>query len=126
MQRAGPNPHANSADGNPAPDSYFEALSSSLNRGWAPLRGAVQGELKYVDLPIPELYDLGADPREGRNLAASRPVDLERMRSLLARLRTGDVGVGARVREEESTLERLRALGYVTGGGEPPKERKAF
>src|SRR5207247_533908 len=40
------------------PQSYFEALSSSLNQGWAPLHGLLDGALKFVDLPIPELYDL--------------------------------------------------------------------
>jgi arylsulfatase A-like enzyme/Tfp pilus assembly protein PilF len=104
-------------------DAYFEALSSSLNRGWAPLRGAIRGEVKYIDLPLPELYDLQADPAEQRNLVASRPGDLEQMRGLLARLRKDDVGTGARVQEEEETLERLRALGYVAGGSAAPKER---
>jgi arylsulfatase A-like enzyme/Flp pilus assembly protein TadD len=109
--------------GEPAPASYLEALSSSLNLGWAPLHGAVHEGLKYVDLPLPELYDLREDPGEERNLAATRPRDLERMRALLVRLRADDVGVGSRVREEEATLERLRALGYVAGGGVAPKER---
>jgi arylsulfatase A-like enzyme/Flp pilus assembly protein TadD len=106
-----------------SPDSYFEALSTSLNRGWAPLHGAVAGGLKYVDLPIPELYDLAQDPAELKNLAASRPQDLERLRQRLSRLRAGDVGVGARVEEDQATLERLRALGYVAGETVPQKER---
>jgi arylsulfatase A-like enzyme/Tfp pilus assembly protein PilF len=97
-------------------ESYLEALSSSLNRGWAPLHGVLDRDLmKYVDLPIPELYDLRRDPSEQHNLAGSRPVDLDRLRVLLGRVSTGDVGVGARVREEEATLERLRALGYIGG-----------
>jgi arylsulfatase A-like enzyme len=41
-------------------DSYFEALSASLNRGWAPLTGIMRGTLKYIDLPVPELYDEAA------------------------------------------------------------------
>jgi arylsulfatase A-like enzyme/Flp pilus assembly protein TadD len=106
-----------------APDSYFESLSPSLNRGWAPLRGVVVGRLKYVDLPVPELYDLAADPSERTNLAASRPRDVERLREHLRRLRAGDVGVGGRVEEEQATLERLRALGYVAGETAPRKER---
>ena len=46
---------------------YFEALDASLTRGWAPLRGIVQGGWKYIDLPDAELYDLSADPGEQHN-----------------------------------------------------------
>jgi arylsulfatase A-like enzyme/Flp pilus assembly protein TadD len=105
-----------------APESYLESLSASLNRGWAPLHGVVDRGLKYVDLPLPELYDLAADPGEKENLAASRPQDLERLRGRLARLRAGEVAAGDRVQEDESALERLRALGYVAGSGVPGKQ----
>ncbi len=48
-----------------ATTSYFEALSGPLNRGWAPLHGVIRARSKYVDLPIPELYDLGKRPARG-------------------------------------------------------------
>jgi arylsulfatase A-like enzyme/Tfp pilus assembly protein PilF len=104
-----------------ARDSYFEALSSSLDRGWAPLHGVVADSLKYVDLPIPELFDLERDPSEATNLAARRPADLDRLRALLVRFRAKDRG-GERQSENAATVERLRALGYVSGGA-PAKER---
>ncbi len=45
--------------------SYFEALSASLNRGWAPLAGVLDGGgKKLIELPVPELYDLPRDPKE--------------------------------------------------------------
>ena len=40
--------------------SYFESMMPVLARGWAPLRGVLVGREKYIDLPIPELYDLSA------------------------------------------------------------------
>ena len=46
------------------------------SRGWAPLEGFIEGNMKYMDSPIPELYDLGADFGELHNLAegpTSRP-----------------------------------------------------
>ena len=95
--------------------AYFEALSSSFNQGWAPLHGLIDGSLKYVDLPLPELYDLEADPREGRNLAATRTPDLERLRGLLGVQRAQDRGA-ARIQEDPATLEKLHALGYTAGG----------
>ena len=101
-----------------AAPSYFEALSASLNRGWAPLAGVVSGSLKYIDLPIPELYDLAIDPAESQNLAASRPAALRQMVALLRQLRADDRGI-ARVPENADTRERLRSLGYLTGTATP-------
>jgi choline-sulfatase len=96
----------------PPRESYLEALSSARNRGWAHLFGVVRGSFKYVDLPLPELYDLDADPGESRNLAAQQPQRLEEMRALLARVREGDRGWEGGA-EDEAVRERLRGLGYV-------------
>jgi Flp pilus assembly protein TadD len=101
-----------------APPSYFEALSASLNRGWAPLAGVASGSLKYIDLPIPELYDVASDPAESRNLASSRPAELRQMQALLGQLRADDRGI-TRTPESAETRERLRSLGYLTGTAAP-------
>ncbi len=111
--------------GSPAapPPLYFEALSTSINRRWAPLYGLREASLKYIDLPLPELYDLAADPGEARNLAAARPQELERLTVKLRALRARDRGV-AQAPESPETLERLRALGYVAAAQPlPPKQR---
>jgi len=97
---------------------YFEALSASLNRGWAPLAGVVDGSLKYIDLPIPELYDLSNDRSESNNLFAARPADVARLRAALDRFRSADRGP-ARVAESGETRERLRSLGYLSGSAAP-------
>jgi len=104
----------------PAP-LYFESLSSSLNRGWAPLYGVLADGLKYVDLPEPELYDVRADPAEQHNLASRQPADLERLKAVLGRFRARDHGI-SRVAEEKEALERLRALGYVAAATSPVKQ----
>lgn len=104
----------------PAP-IYFESLSASLNRGWAPLYGVTRGPLKYVDLPIPELYDLSTDPGESTNLAASRDGRTGDLAALLAGLRKRDRGA-ARGAETAETRERLRSLGYVSSSA-PAKAR---
>ncbi|PYR54665.1 MAG: hypothetical protein DMF91_26235 [Acidobacteria bacterium] len=104
---------AATGEATPAP-AYFESLSASLNRGWAPLFGISRGSLKYIDLPIPELYDLASDPAEANNLAASRPTEVRELQSLLAPLRAADRGP-SRTAESADTRERLRSLGYLTG-----------
>lgn len=108
--------------GSDAPAAYFEALSTSINRRWAPLYGLRDGSLKYVELPLPELYDLTEDPGEARNLAASRPRELELMKARLERLRANDRGI-APVKEDPETLARLRALGYVAAADAAPPKR---
>jgi arylsulfatase A-like enzyme/tetratricopeptide (TPR) repeat protein len=102
--------------------SYFESLSPVLTRGWAPLFGVVSEGRKYVDLPIPELYDLATDPAETQNLAALKPEILEHMRTLLRGLRASDRGWGP---SEETTevKERLKSLGYLASGAMTSKER---
>jgi arylsulfatase A-like enzyme/tetratricopeptide (TPR) repeat protein len=95
-----------------AQSSYFEALSAVATRGWAPLYGVIQGGMKYIDLPIPELYDLAADPEEAHNLAGSQPPTLERMRAHLAQLRAQDRGLEPEA-ETAEVRERLRSLGYA-------------
>ena len=100
-----------------SPPAYFEALSASLNRGWAPLQGVVRGPLKYIDLPIPELYDLASDPSESHNLAGSRPDAVRTLQNVLATMRADERGSPSAGGENAETRARLRSLGYVTGSG---------
>ncbi|HEY2324366.1 MAG TPA: sulfatase-like hydrolase/transferase [Thermoanaerobaculia bacterium] len=94
-------------------DSYFESLSASLNRGWAPLTGIIHNSEKYIDLPIPELYDLPHDPKETNNLRAERRRDVEAARALLVPMR---VEPGTRTVDAD-TIAKLRSLGYISGSG---------
>ena len=100
--------------------SYFEALSTMYNRGWAPLKGVMVERDKFIDLPLPELYDLAADPKEETNLVGK---DAERQRTLEARLRAfGSTQAAGRQNEDPAARARLQALGYVTGSA-PGKTR---
>jgi arylsulfatase A-like enzyme/Tfp pilus assembly protein PilF len=95
--------------------SYFEAMSAMLNRGWAPLTGIIAGHDKYIDLPIPELYDLADDPREHTNLMAREPARARVLESALKGL--GAALPGQRVAEDPQAIAALSALGYVSGQG---------
>ena len=107
--------HRESAAGE---NSYFEALTATLTRGWAPLRGEMNGRWKYIDLPLPELYDLTEDREERRNLFTR---DSETARSL-ARALPEEARPQPGSQPEES-LARLRSLGYLGGSA---AARKAF
>src|SRR5256885_7112859 len=86
---------------------YFESLSGSLNRGWAPLRGVIRDHFKYIDLPIPELYDLDRDANEQHNIATSAPERVGRMRPLLEAVRASAPRAERRP-ETADARERLR------------------
>jgi arylsulfatase A-like enzyme/Tfp pilus assembly protein PilF len=93
-------------------DTYFEALSASLNRGWAPLTGLIRDDLKLVDLPVSELYDLPRDPAEAHNLYADRRRESTALRTALRAVQVAP-NAGRSIASEEAA--RLRSLGYMTG-----------
>jgi len=101
--------------------SYFEALTCSLNRGWAPLRGVSNGRYKYIELPIPEIYDLEKDPAETRNLFSTRP-DL--VRKLSTELPAKD-GLPKPSQSSGEEAAKLRSLGYLTGRAAPKADYSA-
>jgi Flp pilus assembly protein TadD len=75
---------------------------------------------KLVDLPLPELYDLGTDPGEQRNLYAS---ERDRARDLEARLdaiaKNASPAVPSAI--DADAQARLRSLGYVVGSVAPKR-----
>ena len=92
--------------------SYFESLSASFTRGWAPLRGILQEGQKYIELPVPEHYDLTRDPAELHNLADQRLAPLRKLRAELLRFPTGPVEPGP---TDADQAAKLRSLGYLSG-----------
>ncbi len=105
----------------PADDrgSYFEALNANLTRNWAPLAGLVAGGFKLIDLPIPELYDLRADPAEHFNLYGRRQEVAKPIEQQLDSIRSGGKPVAA-TQVDRDTVQRLRSLGYVVAPAARP------
>lgn len=114
---------AGDATSTEAPNAiYFEALNANLTRNWAPLTGVVSDRLKLIDLPVPELYDLDADPTEAQNVYARRPDDARRLEHALDRSAGGPAALGAQV--DADTSARLRSLGYVVS--QAPAQPRRF
>lgn len=91
---------------------YFESLTSYFNRGWAPLRGVLEGSSKMIELPLPELYEVRRDPLERDNLFAADRDRFQALRSLLPR---EEVWPPAERRVPAEEAARLRTLGYLAG-----------
>lgn len=99
------------------PAIYFEALDWNLTSNWAPLTGIMVDEWKFIDLPIPEVYDLDSDPDESTNLFDRDPERDSRLRARLAEVRTElerpQATSGLLI--DADTRSRLQALGYTAG-----------
>jgi arylsulfatase A-like enzyme/tetratricopeptide (TPR) repeat protein len=110
-------------DGEGPGSAYSESMSVHLQYGWSALYGVRTEEHKYIDAPRSELYALGTDPAETRNLIGDFPGVAERLRSELESLRE-EIEAGAPETQEadldEDTLAMLAALGYVGGDTAAP------
>ncbi len=96
-------------------DIYFESLSPYLNRGWAPLRGFIRDDSKYIDLPIPEVYDLKTDLNEDHNIATGS--NIGQMKRDLIKLKLdlkGPAAVERSAKIDSDISNKLKSLGYVS------------
>jgi arylsulfatase A-like enzyme/Flp pilus assembly protein TadD len=94
---------------------YFESLSPYYSYGWAPITGYITQRIKYIESPVPELYNLENDPGELKNLAGKK--NLEEHRTNLERLissHSSDRSDRAEKKMDRKTLERLKSLGYIS------------
>jgi arylsulfatase A-like enzyme/Flp pilus assembly protein TadD len=105
---------------------YFESLAGALSFGWAPLHGLRRGAYKYIEAPVPELYDLAADPGETSNLHGTHAEVAADLRQELKQ--TSDAwdaaggGESASAPMDAETRDRLASLGYLGGGALPSKD----
>jgi arylsulfatase A-like enzyme len=95
---------------------YLESFSAWYAHGWAPLRGLVWRDMKYVEAPRPELYSLAEDPRELDDRIAAEPELASRLAARLAALAAEHPALpwsgGSPVSAEDA--RRFLELGYVT------------
>ncbi|HVO11710.1 MAG TPA: sulfatase-like hydrolase/transferase [Vicinamibacteria bacterium] len=101
----------------PDNESYAESLYGAIHFGWARLRALRSQGWKYIEAPRPELYHLGEDPGELRNVLSSREAVASGMRQSLGRFGGGVGDKAAAAPIDQGALERLAALGYVGGVG---------
>ena len=85
--------------------------------GWAPLHALRAGQLKYIDAPRPELYNLAKDPKELTNLIATDPADAAKLRAQLAKLMAAPAAAPAPASgDPQRNKAVLESLGYLAPG----------
>jgi arylsulfatase A-like enzyme/Flp pilus assembly protein TadD len=103
---------------------YFECLYPYYSRGWAPIRGFIQEEEKFIDSPIPEIYDMNKDFNELHNLAETKKVNSERekLKQIIKNL-SSPLAEQAEQKMNRESLEKLRSLGYISSSQVSRKEK---
>lgn len=94
---------------------YFESLTPFLNRGWAPLTGFIADDIKFINQPIPEIYNIKLDLKEDKNLA--KKSNVEEFEIQLEELTQNLKGKEITKRFEKIDMDemnKLRSLGYLS------------
>jgi tetratricopeptide (TPR) repeat protein len=104
---------------------YFESLLPYYTMGWAPIRGIIQDSTKFIDSPIPELYDLEKDFDETRDISLKTNLNIYRKQlSELIHNQESQESEEAKQNLNREALEKLKSLGYV--GDSVGEKKKIF
>jgi arylsulfatase A-like enzyme/Tfp pilus assembly protein PilF len=110
--------------------ALIESYYTQFQFGWAPLRGLIDDGWKYIEGPMPELYDLSSDPEEVTNLLGQNPEKgaamADRLHRLWGRMSANDQGRSAVTTRDDETQRKLAALGYLGGVGSTGTRARKF
>lgn len=97
-------------------DAYSETFYPR-QFGWSALRSLRVSNLKYIDAPHAELYELAQDPHELTNRAMDRPAVMNEMKAKLRALELSSSAAEAHVPASRplgpEEVEKLASLGYL-------------
>jgi arylsulfatase A-like enzyme/tetratricopeptide (TPR) repeat protein len=95
---------------------YIESIFANEAMGGAAIKGWIEGDYKYIDLPRPELYHLVLDPIEKNNLFFKKNFLAQKMktkmRDYLKKYESVRFNSGRNLNNTE--IKRLASLGYIT------------
>ncbi len=110
--------HPYSQQNESLPENHIDSVAM-LDASWKLI---YREKGKDAGLRRVELYDRRRDPRESNDIAASNPVQVEKMMSRIEQWLEAQkqvhqaLGGGAKALLDRQTMERLRSLGYLGGG----------
>lgn len=113
----------------PAPAEVYAETRYPAVFGWSPLSSLRRREMKAIDAPRPELYDLAGDPGETANRAEADPRALAGFLGRLDEIQAGAVETRRAAADpmagDAEARARLESLGYLTGAGASGSGRAA-
>lgn len=103
---------------------YFESMAPHFSLAAAPLTGFIEDNLKFIDLPLKEVYDLKADPNEEVDISFTSNLTnlMKKLESLKKSLKAPDTRPNPRS-NKEAIRPLLESLGYVSS---QPSENKTW
>ena len=107
----------------PAP-VYSETYYPRFHYGWSDLKSVQDEKYKLILAPVPELYDVAADPREEKNLVYLEKDAYTRLSAEAEDFirRSGENAYETDLSKvDEETREKLSALGYIGSFTDPAK-----
>ena len=90
-----------------------ESVYPRIHFGWSDLASIVEGDLHFIESPVPELFRLSEDPGERSNAIRQERAAARRLRAALAAI---DRSLASPAEDDPETRQRLRSLGYLSGG----------
>jgi tetratricopeptide (TPR) repeat protein len=113
-------------DGGPTRPIYSETYYPRFHFGWSDMESLINGNDHFIRAPLPELFDLSADPGEKKNLVQENRRVYVRMQSAINPFIKDAVAPSGFDPEE---VAKLAALGYVgstvtTESGKPLPDPK--
>ncbi|HXH92485.1 MAG TPA: sulfatase-like hydrolase/transferase [Thermoanaerobaculia bacterium] len=109
-------------DGGPTRSIYSETYYPRFHFGWSDMESLIEGNDHFIRAPLPELFDLAADPGEKKNLVQENRRAYVRMKSNIEPMIKEAVAPSGFDPEEAA---KLAALGYV-GSTVATQEGKAL
>lgn len=106
---------------------YIETYHGYFNYGWAPLRGIMDREYKFIDAPKPELYRYRES--EFKNIYTEKSEIVKKFRRELSKYPPADEGTLKELEnflKDPSNSENLKALmslGYISGSNMNPNQK---
>jgi arylsulfatase A-like enzyme/Tfp pilus assembly protein PilF len=104
--------------------AYAETFYPRFHYGWSELQSIQDARYKLILAPVPELYDLVADPREEKNLVYLEKKVFEDMSAAAQKFiaKSSENAYEFDLRKiDEETREKLAALGYIGSFTDPAK-----
>lgn len=113
---------------------YMEALSGEISLGWSPMYAIRKDGWKFIEAPLPELYNLRDDQQEMLNLVTMETARKETLRAELETMMEQLAGTEEMPEEDidEEAMRNLASLGYISSGSfsegrsESEKDPKRF